>query len=252
MSTSGAGIPAPDEGQAGGEGVQVPEQQQPGQGFDFEQGYNELRPKFTQTAQELAEARERASQYEALFEVLQDPESPEAQEILAELGYEMDIGDDEPATYEPDTDEWADPLEQEVKQLKELADFIMAEREQEAQSAQEAELLGLRDEYIDDAIAYINAQPDTPDLNADEQEILGNLAIAMADEEGVPDVQGAYNRLYGEEGLLETNRERWISTKNGALPAPLGHSGSSEKRPTNRRERVAYLDGRMRALDAEQ
>ncbi|MGH9960427.1 MAG: hypothetical protein ACREBC_25445 [Pyrinomonadaceae bacterium] len=250
MATSGAGLP-PDPNVANPEADQAVPAEPSGQDPEwYRQQYEQLRPEYTRTTQERSQLQDRVSQYESLFEALQDPE--QAQEILAELGYEMDAGE-EPGTGEvPDPDEWADPLEAKVAELEQLAEAFQAERDQEAQSAQEQELLDLRDEYIDDAIAYINSQPSTPDLTEDEQEILGNLAIAMVDEEGVPDVVSAYNRLYGEGGVLETNRSRWISTKHGALPAPLGHAGSSEKRPTNRKERVAYLDSRMRSLDEQQ
>lgn len=247
MATHGAGTPGP-EGQPGGTN-EVPTD---GQDFDYVQGYTELRPKFTQTTQALAEAQQRASQYEALFETLQDPESPEAQELLAELGYEMETDPDLTAEPPPDADEWADPLEAEVRELKELTARLVEEREQEALTAQEQELETIRDDYIDDAIAFIAQQPGQPEFTDDEQEILGNLAIAMKDEDGVPDVQAAYNRLYGEDGLLEINRARWIDTKTGALRAPHGHSGASDKRPTNRRERVAFLSERMQRLDAQQ
>lgn len=245
MATSGAGTPDPA----------APDNQGGTDEHDlswYKEQYEQIRPEFTRVTQARSEAEQRASEYEDLFTRLQDPE--EAAEILAELGYEMDTGTEEPTGQgEPSSDDdWTDPLEAQVKELQELAEFIQAEREQEAQSAQEEELLNLRDEYIDNAFEYLASQPGTPEFTDDEQEILGNLAIAMKDEDGVPDVIGAYNRLYGESGILETNRERWISTKNGALPAPLGRSGDSEQRPTNRKERVAYLDARMRALDSDQ
>lgn len=244
MANSGAGNPDPSQ-------TDNPTGQEGEHDLDwYKSQYEQLRPEFTRATQARSEAEERASQYESLFESLSDPE--QAPEILRELGYEMDTGEEPEGQVPDDEVDFRDPLEEQVRELQELANFIQAEREQEAQSAEEAEILDLRDEYIDNALDYIRTQPGTPDFTDDETEILGNLAVAMADQDGVPDVVGAFNRLYGDQGILETNRERWISTKNGAIPAPLGASGSSEQRPTNRQERVAYLDARMRALEAQQ
>lgn len=250
MATSGAGS-IPDPRQAV-DNPEVPEQTAPAEEHDLEwykTQYEQLRPEYTRTTQARSAAEERASQYEALFEALNDPE--QAPEILRELGYDFDDGSESGQDVEPE-DEFADPLEQKVAELEGILDEIQKTRQEEARSAEEESLLNMRDEYIDNAIQYIKSQPGTPALDDDETDILGNLAITMADQEGVPDVIGAYNRLYGDNGIIETNRERWIDTKNGAIPAPLGHSGSSEQRPTNRRERVAYFDSRMRALDAQQ
>lgn len=252
MSTSGAGsIPDPSQTANPETGQGAPGEA--GQGDEhplewYREQYEQIRPEYTRATQARSAAEERASQYEALFEALSDPE--QAPEILRELGYEMDTGEEPEGQVTPD-DEFVDPLEAKVAELEQLAQHIQSEREQEAQSAEEERILNLRDEYIDSAIKHLQDQEGTAELDDDDVEVLGNLAIVMADAEGVPDVLGAYNRLYGEKGLLENHRQRWIDTKN-AFPAPLGQSGSSEKRPTNRRERVQFLDARMRALDAQQ
>lgn len=247
MANSGAGTDLPGNGQEAEGGSEWTREHPPEWYADQ---YEKLQPEFTRRSQSLAETQERAQQYEELFEALNDPE--QAQEILAELGYELESGSDEGQGPEGEDFEFVDPLEQKVAELEQLAEYLQSEREQEAQSAEEAALMDMRDDYIDNAIDFLKNQEDTPELSEQEEEILGNLAIAMTDEEGVPDVLGAYNRLYGEDGLLETNRSRWIQSKTGAITAPLGSSGSSERRPTNRRERVAFLDARMRALDADQ
>lgn len=79
--------------------------------------------------------------------------------------------------------------------------------------------------------------------------MLGNLAIAMENEQGVPDVQGAFDALYGNDGVLETNRGRWIDSKQSAFAAPLGSPIPQDRKPSNSRERVAFIDERARALD---
>jgi hypothetical protein len=74
----------------------------------------------------------------------------------------------------------------------------------------------------------------------------------MANEQGVPDVEGAYELLYGDKGVLETNRERWIASKTGATSPPRGTSIPAEQKPKTARERAAYIDARVAALDAQQ
>ena len=68
-----------------------------------------------------------------------------------------------------------------------------------------------------------------------EEEALGNLAISMETDKGVPDVQAAYELIYGGEGVLETNRTRWIDSKRGAFSAPLGSTIPADQKPQNAR-----------------
>jgi hypothetical protein len=225
--------PAPDDGQAGGEGRQS---------FDFEQGYNQLRPEYTRTTQQLSEAQQRLSDYEAFMEAVSDPETQA--EALASLGFEMDTG----AAPE---DEFEDPLEQEVQYLRAAVDELRQGRELEAATQEEQAVLDARDDYIGQTLDYIESARNMQFTPHDE-EVLGNLAIAMSDDEGVPDVQGAFNALYGEEGLLERQRQQWIDSKMGAYTAPLGTTIPADKRPTSRAERIDFVDRRLQALDQMQ
>lgn len=241
-----AEAPAPN----GTSGEETPE----GQGLDYERQYNELRPQFTRTTQELAAERARASEYESLFDAIHDSDPEVRQAALDALGLELDAGPQ--ATPGPNQDEFVDPLEQQLAAQQERIDALEAQRELEAQKAEQAEIEALRDDYIGEAIGFIeDSQRQT---NADfkftkvEEETLGNLAIAMENEEGIPDVQGAYNLLYGDEGFLETNRGRWIGSKAGAAQAPSGQTLPAEKRPTNAKERQQYIDERINALQNQQ
>lgn len=241
MTISGAGSPAPEGGTTGTEVQPTPPEGQGQPEFDAQRAYDELRPVYTQATQRLSE-------YEQLFEALQDPESQA--EALARLGFEMDTGPEDVGTAAPEA-EWEDPLERKVQELEAQLQGVTSERELEARQAQEQELVEARDEYIDDAITHIGTATKVK-FTEREQEVLGNLAIAMTDEDGVPDVQGAYNALYGEESVLEANRQRWIDSKTGAIQAPRGASVSAETRPTSRRERIAYVDERAAAIEAQQ
>lgn len=218
-----------------------------GQGLDYERSYNELRPQFTRTTQELAEARSGLSEYEQLFASLHDPDPEVQQAAFDALGLELDTG----PQGTQDDDEFVDPLEQELAALRGEVTELRSARELEAEQAEQREIEQLRDEFIGEAISFIekDALPQGVKFTEREEEALGNLAIAMENEEGIPDVQGAYNLLYGDEGVLEINRQRWIETKTGASQAPSGRSVPVDKKPTNAAERVAYIDERMRALE---
>jgi hypothetical protein len=208
--------------------------------FNFEEGYNQLRPEYTRTTQQLSEAEQRLSEYEAFMEAISDPDTQA--EALASLGFEMETG------VTPEPEEFADPLEQEVQYLKGVVEQLQQGRELEAATQEESELLEMRDNYIGQTLDYIEQQTQTK-FDEQDEEILGNLAIAMSDAEGVPDVQGAYNVLYGETGLLERQRAQWIESKTGAYTAPLGTSIPADKRPVTRADRIDFVDRRLQALD---
>lgn len=230
LNLSGNGAPEPGQG---------PDE---GKTFDFEQGYNQLRPEYTRTTQQLSEAQQRLSDYDAFLQALSDPETQA--EALASIGFEMETG-------APQDEEFTDPLEAEVQNLRSVVEELRQGRELEAASREEEDLLDVRDNYIGEYLTYIEGESQMK-FNDRDEEVLGNLAIAMADENGVPDVQGAFDTLYGDEGLLERQRSQWIDSKLGAYTAPMGTSIPADKRPTTRAERVDFVDRRLQALDQMQ
>lgn len=219
-----------------------------GQGLDYERSYNELRPQFTRTTQELAEARSGLSEYEQLFAALHDPD-PEVQQAAFEaLGLELDTG----PQGNPADDDFVDPLEQELAALRGEVTELRSARELEAEQREQAEIERLRDDFIGEAIGVIEKEVlKDREFTEREEEALGNLAIAMENEDGIPDVQGAFDLLYGDDGVLEINRQHWIETKTGAPQAPGGRSVPVDKKPTNAAERVAYIDERIRAQEQQ-
>lgn len=228
-----------DENQAPAGGTS---QDQADNGLNYERSYNELRPEYTRATQELSAATERLSEYEQLFEALSDPSTQN--EALSMLGFEVDTGTQE------EYDEFVDPLEQELESLRAQVQDLSESRELEASAAEEAELIAMRDDFIGETISFIEQQTNT-EFTAREEEVLGNLAISMAGDDGIPDIQSAYSALYGSDGVLEANRSRWIQSKTGAFSAPLGTSIPADRRPQTGRDRVAYIDQRLSALDQE-
>lgn len=211
-------------------------------GFNFEESYNQLRPEYTRTTQKLSAAEQRLSEYESFMEAISDPDTQA--EALASLGFEMETGAATAA------DEFADPLQDEVNYLRSVVEDLQQGRELEAATREEQAVLELRDDFIGQALGYIEEQTKMK-FDAKDEEVLGNLAIAMTGEDGVPDVQGAYNVLYGEEGLLERQRAQWIDSKVGAYSAPWGTTIPTDKRPGNRNERIEYVDQRLQQMGRE-
>lgn len=222
--------------------------------FDYRQGYEQLRPEYTRTTQALSEAQNAVSEYEALFDALHDSDPEVQRQAMEALGLE-------PAEAGPQrqqqVEEFVDPLEEEIERLKGQVSELTSARELDARNREDAEILQLRDDFIGTAIGAIESQLTESTgrkftFTEREEEVLGNLAISMENDQGVPDVEGAYAALYGDQGVLETNRGRWIESKRDAAQAPFGRTPSGIVRPKTAAERVQYIDQRMADIENQQ
>lgn len=238
-----------------GQGAAETPANQDGQGLNYEQAYGQLRPEYTRTTQELAQARDSLSEYEALFQALHDPD-PEVQRAAFDA-LNLDLAEDtgSPGTAQGD-DEFVDPLEEQIAAQQARIDALESARELEAAEREQQELDAMRDDYIGEGISLIEQALSTEakafKFSTKAEEVLGNLAIAMTGPDGLPDVRGAYSALYSPEGLLEDERARWISTKTDANPAPLGTTIPAEKKPRTAQERIQYADERWAQLQRQQ
>ena len=220
--------------------------------FDYEKSYNELRPEFTRVTQELSQAKQAADEYSALFAALQDPET--RGQALELLGFELETGEPQggngPQAY-------TDPLEEEVTQLRGQVDELRSQRASEQAAREQEQFYSLRNEYIGEVITDIennlrkNGAKDFTFSTKDEV-ALGNLAISMQNEEGLPDVQGAYDTLFGNDGIVESRRQTWIDSKLSAPTPPPISQLPADQRPTDKRSRIAYVDERLAQLERQQ
>lgn len=245
----------PDEitpGSAGQGGVEAPGE--PGQGFDYEHAYSELRPEYTRATQEASQYRERAASYEALFDGLRDPDPEVRAAAMDALG--LEYVEDGPQGAPSAEDEFVDPLEEEVKELRAWREEVQRAREEEAEERENQSLIEARDTYIGEAVSLIEQALSTEahpfEFTPQEDEVLGNLAIQMTGDDGVPDVRGAYNALYGDQGVAEIHWNRRVDRKQGAAQAPLGTSIPAEKRPRTAQDRIAYADQRWADIANQQ
>jgi hypothetical protein len=216
--------------------------------FDFERAYSNLHPEYTRSRQELSTYAERLSEYEQLFEAARGSDPDLRQQAYAALGIEVDTGSP------PQDDDFVDPLEEQLTTALTRLEKLESQRELEASEQESREIEEMRDEYIGEAITYIedNLKPTYGKefkFSEREEEVLGNLAISMSDDEGIPDVQGAYNALYGDQGLLEVNRERWYASKTGAVQPPSGTTVPTDQTPKTPRDRARAMDARLAAME---
>ena len=238
-----------------GQGAPPAPVQQDDKGLDwYKNAYeNQLLPEYTRSRQELAEAQESLSGFQGLFAALTDPD-PEVRAAAFEAVGLQEAGLPESQAAQHVQEEWIDPLEEKVEELTKQLDTLRSAQEQEAAAKADAELDDLRDQYIGAAISQIEAARAEQEagfkFTENEEIALGNMAIGMADDDEVPDVMGAYELLYGNDGFLETNRSRWLDTKQSDVP-PLGHTISADQRPKTARERIAYVDERMAQMERQ-
>lgn len=226
---------------------------QGGNEFDFEKGYNELRPEFTRVTQELSQARQAADEYSQLFAALQDPET--RGQALELLGFELDTG--EPQGGNGNQQVYTDPLEQEVAELRGTVDELRSQRASERAAQEQADFIELRNEYIGEVITDIEtslrkAGASNFSFSEKDEIALGNLAIAMTNDDGLPDVQGAYDTLFGNDGVVETRRQSWIDSKLNAPQPPSISQLPADQRPKDRRSRIQYVDERLAQLERQQ
>ena len=234
---------APDEGAGGSEAAAPTEDTQPNQPdteappaeeaaspvtVDWESRYNNLRPEFDRSKQEL-------SHYRQVVEGLTSDDPSVRAWAAGELGIEFadDTPELEPA--EPDT-----LLEQRIARIEEAAlraeQAVTQRQQQEAQEAQalqvrqlvdgEFKKWGLDDEDGNDVIAYaINALPPTP--------------------EGLPDIWASYDRFQKRE---QERQKRWMQSKERAPHiSPIGGEGTPAPQPATHEERVARALERWQA-----
>lgn len=223
--------------------------------FDFQKGYNELRPEFTRTTQELSQARSALSEYEQLFQALQDPDT--RGQALELLGFEIEAG--EPQGGNGSTQQYTDPLEEELAELRTYVDELRSQRASEQEAQERDSFIQLRNEYIGEVITDLEAQLQQAGqrdfrFNEKDEIALGNLAISMADDNGLPDVQGAYDILFGNDGVVESRRQSWIDSKLNATYSipPITSTTPAEQRPQNKSQRIQYIDERLAQLERQQ
>lgn len=211
QQTPEEGTPAPE----------APEVQEPTE--NWKERYANLQPEYTRATQEAAQLRQ---QLDALRS---DPEAQ--QQFLAELGYELDLGDDEP---EPDDDPVAE-LRKEFEGVKQTL----------TQAEQERQIKALDDHFAKSFQEF--GKERGSDLTEDEQAALVGLALTMEPENGMPPAKKAWEAL---ERIRTAQLEAWAKTKNPAhRVSPTGAEGIDTPDLDDDATRRAWMAQRLADLN---
>lgn len=177
---------------------------------DYEQRYNNLRPDYDRKSQRLAELETEREQW------LEDQQ-----------------GQDE---YEDD--DYVDPYNDRLDRLETL----YAQREQETLQWQAEEQ---ETAYVNNEIGRLETEQ-SEEFTDEEWETIGILSERYRREDGSPDVDRAFEHLFGK--IVKPRREKYVSTKkapkvqSGPPAAEIPDLDTSTKR-------AEYMDQRM--VDAE-
>lgn len=200
-------------------------------GEDFEARYKELQATYTRTSQEAAQQRQ-------IIEALSNPET--AQDALSALGYEFDTPQEpEPQYEDPFEAKFAAIERQNAEMQKQLQTFTQQQQQAQQQQERESHLLQEQSRLETEHARQFNEV---------ELEALFRLADTMPDQSGKPQVQQAYDLLYGKFAEAEFNRR--LEAKRNAPPAPLtGQPGAPAPDLDTREGRLAYAMSIAQAQD---
>jgi hypothetical protein len=196
-----------------------PEEGKPEGTDDWEKRYGDLQPEYTRATQRLSE-------YEQLFQAAQQG-NPDA---LAALGLEPAGGDDE-EEYLDDTER----LQQQIAELQQRLDGQDQERQSAAYQEQE-------DTATLEALTQLE-QKDNVELSNEEVELVLGNALAKRNDDGTPDVNGAYKALRAAQKLYQ---EKYVESKRAPKVA-VGSAGEEKIDFSNEEQRRAYM---VRQVDA--
>lgn len=168
---------------------------------DYEKRYNDLRPEYDRTQQLVAAARG------------DHGEAAQAQALEA-LGLAFDEDeDDEP---EDEDFEFADPDER-IERLE----SHLAEREE---ADQQAQLQEMEDNFLLEGIEALEKR-EGRELSDEEFSALARMARAERLDNGVPDIEGAYESL---EGLAKSRHQAWLESKKTSRKPSSGVTASRD------------------------
>jgi hypothetical protein len=194
---------------------------------NWQERYENLQPEYTRATQE-------AAQYRQVLELARQGD-PEALDYLG-----LSIAEEDDAD-EDDLEDFEDPNDKRIAQLEQ----VIAEQLQGQEQAQQQEAF---QEFVDDQLAnqLATIENEYGQLDDADAEFLLELAQAMPDENGVPDLIRAYAV---DQDRLDAKREGWVSSKRSPQ-APSGASPSSQPDLDDKQQRRDYMA--QKVMEAQQ
>lgn len=192
--------------------------------IDYAKRYNDLRPEFDRTKQQLSEL-------EAFKASLSDPQT--RADALSAIGLQFEEEEEDDDT--PDFDDPIESLAQRVNRIeaeRQAADDAAAE---EARQEQTADYILSEIDKIEKSIGR--------GLTKTETKLVSLAAQAEPDERGVPNVAAAWAELQAEH---EARQQEYFKTKR-APRAPGGQSASKQPDLSKADERADFIDAALSA-----
>ena len=199
---------------------------------DYQQRYDDLRPQYDRVQNELQTYQQVFSDPTLLAQAAQMAGiTPEA--LLEAFGYEAGPEDEEEFDFEDEEDPNAGRLEQIEQYLQEQSAAQMEAANQEM----EDELVDRDFDEVEKEIGRV--------LTGREEVAVYALAKQMPDDDGVPDVKGAWEFL---SGLSEEQRASYLKTKR-APSVEGGQAGLEKIDWGDKTSRIKALVSEANALD---
>jgi chromosome segregation ATPase len=214
-----------DEPQAPAETQDSPQQDTPV--IDWEQRFKDTQAAFTTASQEAAQLR-------AERERLQNDEDYQ-RELLKQLGYEIE-----------DPTLAADPTAAELAALRQQVTELSGWRDNLTQEQVQAQQLQVLEQSVNEQFKAI------PDLDEADREWVEDRALTRIPprEDGMPDIQAAYQALVERDNRVLTSRAK----KRTSAPrfTPGGKEGTQAPNLDDDDQRRAYMAQRFGDLNAAQ
>lgn len=198
--------------------------------IDWQKRYEDLRPQWDRSNQELSE-------YRQLVESLTNPETQA--DALRALGLEL-----QQEEQQQQQQEWQDPYEQRFGQLEQTLQQLVQRDQQMEQAQQEAQRQWEVDNHLGQAVVEIQ-QKLGHDIDQKDLELAIAFAERVPDERGMPDLHAAWDYLtQRDQGKLQG----WVSSKK-APGIPDGEAAGKEYDLSDPKQRDEYIAMRLTAMD---
>lgn len=186
---------------------------------NWEERYANLQPEYTRATQEASELRQ-------LIDLARQGD-PEALEFLG---------------WQPAEDEEDEPFDaaDDDDRLARLEEVVAQRLEQEAEAEQQQAFQEFVDTQLAEQLSVI--ENEHGQLDDEDATFLIQMAQAMPDQNGVPDLIGAYAL---DADRLDAKRQGWVQSKRSPQ-APSGASPSSQPNLDNPEERREYMAQRLK------
>jgi hypothetical protein len=200
---------------------------------ELQPGYQQMRNAFHQKTQALAEERRSLASPETIARAYANWSPEERAEFFDHAGLEYEQPEYDEDEYDEgyDDEEFRDPR----------VDVILAQQEAEEQLAMEHGFREAQYEVVNEDLDELEDKLGR-EFTQEEVDTIGDLAMSMLDEDGMPQVNAAYERIAGNYTAL---REAQADPKRRLRQPPVGGRPGDEKVDWN------DPDARRRVLAAE-